>query len=70
MLAIDALMLTTSRMASEETNANATAAAEATQTAPRMREVMDAPPRLICGGVMYSPGCGSPSPSERKRGTK
>ena len=67
-LAMEALMLTRSRISSDVNNAYVTAHAAATQTPARMREETDGP--RLRKGVMYSLGSGSPSLSERKRGTK
>src|ERR1700742_1092581 len=64
-LAIAALTLTRSRMASEENSANSTAAAAARQTAARIRDEIDARRRRGEDGEVYSLGCGSPSLSER-----
>ncbi|HEY5225457.1 MAG TPA: hypothetical protein VIJ06_01575 [Methylovirgula sp.] len=64
-LAIAALTFTRSCMASEENSANSTAAPAAMQTAARIREEMDGRRRPGDEGKVYSPGCGSPSLSER-----
>ena len=68
-LAIAALMFTASRIASDENSANRTATAAAMQTTARIREEIDRRRRTGKEGEMYSLGCGSPSLSERYRGT-
>jgi hypothetical protein len=55
-LAIAALTLTMSRMASDENSANRTAAAAAMQTTARIRDEIDRRRRFGAEGEMYSPG--------------
>jgi hypothetical protein len=57
-------------VASEENRATRIAAAAAAQTTARIFDEIEALRRFLTGGAMYSPESGSPSSSERNRGTE